>query len=79
MPNIVLTTLNAKYSCGLGLRYLMANPQTHRARWSSTSTSDPWIRGSLLAQNPKIIGLVFTSERCACNRTGGLARASGPN
>lgn len=62
MPDIVLTTLNAKYiHAAFGLRYLMANlgPLQPRARLmefdiNQRSTD---IAESLLAQNPKIIGL----------------------
>ena len=62
MPDIVLTTLNARYAhAAFGLRYLMANlgALAERARILefdiSTRATD--VLEILLAQNPKIIGL----------------------
>ncbi len=63
MPDIILTTLNAKYAhCAFGLRYLMANLGELQAQArtfssltsiSGPSTSSRWI----LRQEPKIIGI----------------------
>jgi radical SAM superfamily enzyme YgiQ (UPF0313 family) len=62
MPDIVLTTLNAKYiHAAFGLRYLMANlgPLQSRTRLMEFDINQrpADIAESLLAQNPKIIGL----------------------
>ncbi len=62
MPDIVLTTLNAKYiHAAFGLRYLLANlgPLRSRARLLEFDINQrPLdIAEVLLAQNPKIIGL----------------------
>ena len=62
MPDIVLTTLNAKYlHAAFGLRYLMANlgPLQSRARLLEFDINQrpTDIAEALLAQNPKIIGL----------------------
>jgi len=62
MPDIVLTTLNAKYiHAAFGLRYLLANlgPLRERARIVEFDINQRVldIAEVLLAQNPKIIGL----------------------
>ncbi len=62
MPDIVLTTLNAKYiHAAFGLRYLFANlgPLRSRARLIEFEIKQRPvdIAEALLAQNPKIIGL----------------------
>src|SRR5262245_10102407 len=62
MPDIVLTTLNAKYiHAALGLLYLMANlgPLRHSAGIVEFDINQrpTDIAEILLAQNPKIIGL----------------------
>jgi radical SAM superfamily enzyme YgiQ (UPF0313 family) len=62
MPDIVLTTLNAKYiHAAFGLRYLLANlgPLRSRARLMEFDINQrpAAVAESLLAQNPKIIGL----------------------
>ena len=62
MPDIVLTTLNAKYAhCAFGLRYLMANlgPLQDRASIVEFEISQRPIDilESLLAQQPRIVGL----------------------
>ncbi len=62
MPEIVLTTLNAKYiHAAFGLRYLMANlgslqPQARLLEFDINQRPSD-IAEILLAQNPKIIGL----------------------
>src|SRR6266446_1867194 len=61
MPDIVLTTLNAKYiHCAFGLRYLLANMGSLRPR-ACLLEFDIHQRATdvaaiLLAQNPKTIG-----------------------
>ena len=62
MPDIVLTTLNAKYiHAAFGLRYLMANlgPLKSRARLLEFDINQRPvdIAEVLLAQNPRIVGL----------------------
>jgi len=62
MPDIVLTTLNAKYiHAAFGLRYLMANlgPLRERARIVEFDINQRPVDMAemLLAQNPRIIGL----------------------
>lgn len=62
MPDIVLTTLNAKYiHAAFGLRYLLANlgPLRERARLIEFDINQRVvdIAEILLAQNPKIIGI----------------------
>src|ERR1035437_6545455 len=62
MPDIVLTTLNAKYiHAAFGLRYLLANLGPLRSRASIVEFDIHQRPGdiaeALLAQNPKIIGL----------------------
>lgn len=62
MPDIVLTTLNAKYiHAAFGLRYLLANlgPLRERARLLEFDINQRVLDVAeiLLAQNPKIIGL----------------------
>ena len=62
MPDIVLTTLNAKYiHAAFGLRYLFANlgPLRERARIVEFDINQRVVNIAeiLLAQNPKIIGL----------------------
>ena len=62
MPDIVLTTLNAKYiHAAFGLRYLMANlgPLQARARLLEFDINQRPVDivEALLAQNPRIIGL----------------------
>src|SRR6185436_14669762 len=62
MPDIVLTTLNAKYiHAAFGLRYLLANlgPLRTRARLVEFDINQRPVDiiEVLLAQNPKIIGL----------------------
>ncbi|MEK7707409.1 MAG: cobalamin B12-binding domain-containing protein, partial [Verrucomicrobiota bacterium] len=62
MPDIILTTLNAKYiHAAFGLRYLLANlgPLRSRARLVEFDINQrPMdIAEVLLAQNPRIIGL----------------------
>jgi hypothetical protein len=66
MPDIVLSTLNAKYiHASFGLRYLLANLgalQPRAALLEFDINQRPLdIAEILLAQNPKIIGLGFTS------------------
>ena len=62
MPDIVLTTLNAKYiHAAFGLRYLMANLGALRERARivefDINQRPVDVAEVLLAQNPKIIGL----------------------
>jgi radical SAM superfamily enzyme YgiQ (UPF0313 family) len=62
MPDIVLTTLNARYAhCSFGLRYLMANlgPLSSRARMREfvIGQSPRDVAEALLAENPRIIGI----------------------
>src|SRR3954463_14316391 len=62
MPDILLTTLNAKYiHAAFGLRYLLANlsPLQSRARILEFDINQRPIdiAEALLAQNPKIIGI----------------------
>jgi radical SAM superfamily enzyme YgiQ (UPF0313 family) len=62
MPDVVLTTLNAKYiHCAFGLRYLLANLGALRSRASilefEINHRPTDIAEILLAQNPKVIGL----------------------
>src|SRR4051812_10310852 len=62
MPDILLTTLNAKYAhASFGLRYLLANLaelQPRAALLEFDINQRPLdIAESLLSQNPKIIGL----------------------
>jgi hypothetical protein len=62
MPDIVLSTLNAKYiHASFGLRYLMANMGELKSRTTLVEfdiNQRPLdIAEILLAQNPKIIGL----------------------
>ncbi len=62
MPDIVLTTLNAKYiHAAFGLRYLMANlgPLQSRARLMEFDINQRPVdvAEALLAQDPKIVGL----------------------
>ena len=62
MPDIVLTTLNAKYiHAAFGLRYLMANlgPLQSRARLLEFDINQRPVDivEALLAQNPRVIGL----------------------
>ena len=64
MPDILLATLNAKYPhAAFGLRYLLANLEpaglAHRAKLLEFDINQrpTDILESLLAQNPKIIGL----------------------
>lgn len=62
MPDIVLTTLNAKYAhCAFGLRYLLANLGELRERATivefEISQRPVDVLESLLAQNPRIVGL----------------------
>ncbi len=62
MPEIVLTTLNAKYAhCAFGLRYLLANLGDLRERAAivefEISQRPVDILETLLAHNPRIVGL----------------------
>src|SRR6478609_2234925 len=62
MPDIVLTTLNAKYAhASFGLRYLLANLGELKSRAAllefDINQRPLDIAESLMAQNPKIIGL----------------------
>src|SRR6185436_8576313 len=62
MPDIVLTTLNAKYiHAAFGLRYLMANLGELRGRAAilefDINQRPIEIVEALLAQNPKLIGI----------------------
>ena len=62
MPDIVLTTLNAKYiHAAFGLRYLLANlgPLRERARLLEFDINQRVLDVAeiLMAQNPRIIGL----------------------
>lgn len=72
MPEIVLTTLNAKHiHASLGLRYLYANLGELQPRAVIREfTIDPWpidVAEQLLADQPRIIGLgvyIWNAERC---------------
>lgn len=72
MPEIVLTTLNAKHiHASLGLRYLYANLGELQSRAVIREfTIDPWpidVAEQLLADRPRIIGLgvyIWNAERC---------------
>lgn len=62
MPNIVLTTLNARYAhCSFGLRYLLANlgPLREQAvlREFVIGQSPRDVAEAILAENPRIVGL----------------------
>ncbi len=62
MPDIILSTLNAKYiHCAFGLRYLLANLDDLKARARlmefDINQRPVEMVETLLAQNPKIIGL----------------------
>ena len=62
MPEIILTTLNAKYiHAAFGLRYLLANLGSLQSRARilefDINQRPIDIAESLLAQNPKIIGI----------------------
>ncbi|HIL69708.1 MAG TPA: cobalamin B12-binding domain-containing protein, partial [Verrucomicrobia bacterium] len=72
MPEIILTTLNAKYiHASFGLRYLLANmgelqQQTELIEFDIKSNPSD-IAEDLLQRNPKIVGLgiyIWNAEQC---------------